>query len=327
MEEKCYYLIKAKTAWTSATWFEDGDYWKESLKRDGIPPSSALIKDIFSVTADQSELVEEVKPGEAFFRGLVDEMQDDCGNTERPLTSYNDAAPSSGDNDSLITTQNRDACSIREKIFRAPNALADHLRTHSVERPFACSHCDKSFALKAILKQHLIIHSGVKSYSCSQCSYSCSRKSSLDRHVHNHGNQKPFPCQLCPKSYASSTGLKRHQQVHSNVRAYACSICEKSFTYKYALNQHLLTHTKEKSHACSTCGKSFSLSSSLKSHLIIHTNVKPFACDTCGKRHSDAGVTSINIYSHIQIGMRNPMYVIFVKRNSDTRVLSKNMHV
>ena len=45
-------------------------------------------------------------------------------------------------------------CDVCEKVFRYPSKLAEHMRTHTKEKPYECDVCDKAFRESGQLKRH-----------------------------------------------------------------------------------------------------------------------------------------------------------------------------
>ena len=49
-------------------------------------------------------------------------------------------------------------CDVCEKVFRYPSKLAEHMRTHTKEKPYECDVCDKAFRESQHLKRHKRTH-------------------------------------------------------------------------------------------------------------------------------------------------------------------------
>ena len=46
-------------------------------------------------------------------------------------------------------------CDVCEKVFRYPSKLAEHMRTHTKEKPYECDVCEKRFRRSDTLKRHV----------------------------------------------------------------------------------------------------------------------------------------------------------------------------
>jgi len=223
MEEK-YYLIKAKTAWTYAHWFEDGNCWDESLLNDGVPPSAALIKDRFfkSVTAvDQTPrscCLKEDKANEAHIQSSASsKIQNDFGEAGKPPQIQNNAAASSQNKwlSPRRPPKKQHFCDVCQKPFGKQSDLDRHLRIHSDEKPFLCNVCEKTFRTKANLKEHQRIHDKDKPFTCITCEKSFTQSGTLKKHLLTHTREKPHQCEQCGKCFSQKSNLMRHFRTHT----------------------------------------------------------------------------------------------------------------
>ena len=46
-------------------------------------------------------------------------------------------------------------CDVCEKMFDRPSKLAEHMRTHTKEKPYECDVCEKRFSQSGNLKKHM----------------------------------------------------------------------------------------------------------------------------------------------------------------------------
>ena len=74
-------------------------------------------------------------------------------------------------------------CDVCEKVFRYPSKLAEHMRTHTKEKPYECDVCEKRFRQSGTLKRHKRIHTGEKPYECDMCEKRFRRSDTLKTHV------------------------------------------------------------------------------------------------------------------------------------------------
>lgn len=73
-------------------------------------------------------------------------------------------------NQQMKTGIKRHECPQCQKKFFASYILAEHMRTHTKERPYACNECSATFSFKSSLRRHGLVHSGLKAYRCGTCS-------------------------------------------------------------------------------------------------------------------------------------------------------------
>ena len=74
-------------------------------------------------------------------------------------------------------------CDVCEKMFRYPSGLAEHMRTHTNEKPYECDVCEMRFRQSGNLKSHMRIHTNEKPYACAVCEKRFSRSDSLKKHT------------------------------------------------------------------------------------------------------------------------------------------------
>ena len=75
-------------------------------------------------------------------------------------------------------------CDVCGKMCARPSKLAEHMRTHTKEKPYECDVCEKRFSQSGNLESHMRIHT----------------------------NEKPYECDVCKKRYRHSDGLKYHMR-------------------------------------------------------------------------------------------------------------------
>lgn len=74
------------------------------------------------------------------------------------------------------------------KIFEYPSNLANHVKSHTDERPFVCKwpSCFKKFKHKYDFNRHMLVHNGEKNFKCDYCEYKTAIKSHLKNHIKVH---------------------------------------------------------------------------------------------------------------------------------------------
>ncbi|XP_057506109.1 transcription factor IIIA-like [Actinidia eriantha] len=157
--------------------------------------------------------------------------------------------------------------------FHKPAYLREHMRSHSIERPFSCTvdDCHSSYRRKDHLTRHLLQHQG-KLFDCPV--ENCPRKFAFQ------GNVKRHVMELHGEA-ASSSGVDDPQQ-------YVCSEigCGKVFKYASKLQKHEASHVKLDTVEtfCSEpgCMKHFTNEQCLKAHLqSCHQHI---ICKICGTK-------------------------------------------
>ncbi|KAJ1480449.1 hypothetical protein T484DRAFT_2797083 [Baffinella frigidus] len=125
-------------------------------------------------------------------------------------------------------------CEHCAKRFNSASALAQHVRVHTNEKPFACTRpaCGKCFSQEANLRVHVDWHNGVK-HPCATCPLVFDNRSNLLKHLRTAeacGGKKTAPCEVCGGAgFCSPYELKRHFKTSTHKKrkaAQAFSSCE-----------------------------------------------------------------------------------------------------
>ncbi|KAK1221083.1 zinc-finger protein [Marasmius sp. AFHP31] len=133
--------------------------------------------------------------------------------------------------------------------FTSKQKICRHLQSHTGHRPFQCSVCHQNFSEAATLQQHMRRHTLEKPYVCDYpgCGKAFSITGALTIHKRTHNGQKPFKCTFCDRAFAESSNLSKHLRTHTGVRPYACNEpgCGKTFARPDQLSRHSRVHRKK----------------------------------------------------------------------------------
>ncbi|KAI0432967.1 hypothetical protein F5Y09DRAFT_300404 [Xylaria sp. FL1042] len=143
-------------------------------------------------------------------------------------------------------------CSRKEdRPFVTRGKLRRHISTHSVYKPFTCEVCKQGFSGQQALQQHERIHTGQKPYKCTVegCNMAFKQKSALTMHSRVHTGEKPLKCEYCGKAFPESSNLSKHRKIHLDMSdKYTCEEivkgkpCGRSFRRLDQLRRHRQTH-------------------------------------------------------------------------------------
>ena len=156
------------------------------------------------------------------------------------------------------------------RSFNRPCRLAEHIRTHTNERPFVCSQdgCTKSFRRDAHLKRHITsAHSGDRRYACdwNGCEKKFATGSRLRRHLQAHKEKEQFRCTgypPCNEIFRKHSTLQMHiKSTHLNQKPFPCHLidettgepCAHGYETLGSLNAHIGRVHGGTRYSCTIC--------------------------------------------------------------------------
>ncbi|XP_065217275.1 zinc finger protein 551-like isoform X4 [Planococcus citri] len=136
-------------------------------------------------------------------------------------------------------------CSFCDTRFKHKYNKVRHERyMHTEVTCFECAVCGKMFNYKHSIIQHLRVHSVRKPFRCQACGTRFSRKDHLVDHKRTHSEEKKFKCGICNKLFKHICSKISHERLHAEGSRFECALCGRKYRTKTGLAYHI-------SHNCS----------------------------------------------------------------------------
>lgn len=194
-------------------------------------------------------------------------------------------------------------CKLCGKLMKQRQGFAQHLRTHTKERPYMCPQCGKQFSTHRSWQRHIRdIHEQRRPFQCDVCGQRFKAKDLCMSHRRTHTGERPYMCDICGKSFHSRNSIYIHQRTHTDNFPHVCETCGRKFRTKQNLTHHTRTHTGEKPYSCGICSKSFKDLGSVKRHRQTHTGDKHFVCSfpSCGSSFAHNRYLKVHLKKHLK---------------------------
>ncbi|XP_046680995.1 zinc finger protein 354A-like isoform X3 [Homalodisca vitripennis] len=178
--------------------------------------------------------------------------------------------------------KNNYECSVCfEKLLTKPKLMDHYAEYHPGVDRSTCSICNKKYSDPSALAKHRHVHTGERPFQCPICYMTFTLKCSQVVHLRRHTNYRPYKCKNCPKTFFNCGDLRKHNRRHTGERPYQCGVCNYRFTLKESLNNHVKTHLVERPFQCAHCPRAFTTKTNLKNHIHLHGEAAPYQCPLC----------------------------------------------
>ena len=181
------------------------------------------------------------------------------------------------------------------------------------QKKLFCSYCQKGFNKNFDLAQHVRSHTGERPYQCVICGRGFAQKSNVKKHMTTH-KVWPLGHKTLPSEEEETPGgssvrtLNTKQSLSPNSRqltlsvntSYQCQYCKENFNKYPELKTHIKVHEAEKHYKCTVrnCGKLFLDLDLFLEHTSLHQD-KEYRCHICSKMFQDLNQLNLHSYTHI----------------------------
>ncbi|XP_057661585.1 zinc finger protein ZFP2-like isoform X33 [Diorhabda carinulata] len=134
-------------------------------------------------------------------------------------------------------------CPICGKEYQNSGSLRQHYsafhKEMGIDMSVVCDICGMRLSCKATLAQHLRTHTGDKPFACQSCPRKFISKDILVAHLRVHTGEKPYICKYCGKRFAHGAPYRYHVKTHTGEKDHHCPICNKGFILKAPMRNHM----------------------------------------------------------------------------------------
>ncbi|CAL1548214.1 unnamed protein product [Lymnaea stagnalis] len=111
-----------------------------------------------------------------------------------------------------------DPPSIQQSSTSVQVAAAQPQHLTSNKAIHSCNYCGLVLSSANALMEHKRIHTGDRPFSCHICNKRFTQKAHLNIHKRTHTGEKPYACHICHKRFAQSSHLSSHKRIHTGTK-------------------------------------------------------------------------------------------------------------
>ena len=190
-------------------------------------------------------------------------------------------------------------CSYCHKGFSKNFDLAQHVRSHTGERPYQCVICGRGFAQKSNVKKHMTTHKVWPLGHKTLPNNDISEQKKSDKAEEEDGTTMEGT-EITKINVDTIETHKDIQQQTSVKTGYQCPYCQQTLDKYTDFKTHLKLHEEEKSYKCTVrgCGQLFQDLDLFLDHTSSHEN-KQYRCHVCSKMFDDLNQLNLHSYVHL----------------------------
>ncbi|XP_065804534.1 zinc finger protein 516-like [Labrus bergylta] len=165
-------------------------------------------------------------------------------------------------------------CGVCGRSFPLLSSLSQHMRRHTLEKPYKCPYCEHRTAQKGSLKAH------IRSHKLGLFSQNLSDKEGEVEQEQKNNSETPDPPEIVSTTAHKVNGKLKKKDTKKKVKgknssgaddeSCSCTICGQVFPQVLLLKSHMKRHRSSQDHGCRICGRRFRQAWFLQSHMRIH---------------------------------------------------------